>query len=650
MNRSFYNGVLGMKSYQFGIDVWGNNIANVNTAGYKENDVDFHSIFSQTIVTGNGTSPVENDVGLGGIETTTTQNFSQGSIQQTDNVFDLSINGNGFFSVLGSDGNKYYSRTGSFSRDNTGTLVSQTGEKLLGINPKTLSFDGKNWIYNSKIDTSNIFNNITALEPLIAPESIIFPAEATKEVSLKGNLNNSAMADDIKPANSNSDLGALYNTNGINMDIKNGQNLVFGFGNNINYDSGLITTDTCITDDEQDGKNVNIDFDVNDENIKLTLPDGSDKKTIIDAIAKALDDKNILYEKLDSGIRIKSENKLIIKNNDGDYFKNSAAEVLTYKDSNLGAQDFTTIGDFNKILQDLADKTYPNITNITIDKEGKINIFNNSDNVINATLLKANNSNDKFIENLGRLGNTINPNTASSSLKFNHSYEGFTGDIIDSAGNKNDLKFDFIKTHSKNNQTTWTLTISEISPEGVVLSTKTQDLIFDSDGGLLTPNKITIDNNGIQTEVKLGQNFSGITTFAKENTGYQYSQDGILEGYLDNYDINDEGLIVATFSNNRDGVIGAIPLFHFQNNQGLDNVGGNKYTPTSNSGSPITYKDINGNYLPGAIIKNYSLEMSNVKMQEAMTELLILQKAFGANAKSITTSDQMIQKAIDMKR
>jgi len=543
MISSLYNGVTGIKTYQTGIDVWGDNIANVNTTAYKAQNVDFATLFNSgntstyTGMTIN--SPiVTSDIGLGGATAVTTMDTRQGSIKNTDNVFDLAIEGGGFFKVQGANGEDFYTRAGDFKRDNTGTIVNSNGEKLLGIDAKTLIKKGNTWEFNSNIDTSNIFSNTTNLTPLIAPESITFPALATKKISLAGNLNNSNIAENVKPANLDSDFGVLYNNYSNNMNIKNGQNLVFGFGENISYDSGLIKISNCINDDSIDGKDVNIDFNVNGVNIKLTLPDGSTKSQIIDAVAQKLDENNILYDKTNVGITIKAKNKLIITNN-GDIFKNASAEVLTYKEkADTTKGEFTTIKDFTDELQNLANSTYPNITTVGIDKKGQIYIKNNSDTPINTISLKANNTNDMFFENLGRLGNQINPNTASSSLAFNHSYEGFSGEIIDSQGNKNNLKFDFLKTKVTTNTTTWSATITETLPDGTIISTKQQKFIFNKDGGLLTPTTITIDNNGTTTNIDFGGNFKGLTSFAKKNTGYQYSQDGLLGGYLNGYDMN----------------------------------------------------------------------------------------------------------------
>ncbi|QMS58712.1 flagellar hook protein FlgE [Campylobacter fetus] len=96
--------------------------------------------------------------------------------------------------------------------------------------------------------------------------------------------------------------------------------------------------------------------------------------------------------------------------------------------------------------------------------------------------------------------------------------------------------------------------------------------------------------------------------------------------------------------------VAKVALYHFQNNQGLSKSSENTYQTTANSGQPIFYQDQNGNVVYGAAIKNSTLEMSNVDLGVSLTDLIIMQKAYDASAKSITTSDQMIQKAINMKK
>jgi flagellar hook protein FlgE len=341
--------------------------------------------------------------------------------------------------------------------------------------------------------------------------------------------------------------------------MQNGQDVVFSFGDNTSYDNGLVRYDMCISDDKIDGNDVNVDFDVNGENIKLTLPDGSTSKEITDAVAKALDDKNILYDKTDNSITIKDQNGLKIKSNGGDLItSNSDIQRLVYQSDDNTGNNFTTMDDFMNKLQDMADFTYPDDATVTLDDKGQIFINNTTDSKeLTTTSFATSNSNDMFMTNLGHLGSIIKPNTSSNSLAFNQNYQGFTGDIIDANGNDNELKFDFYKTKIDGSNTTWNMKISEYDTDGNLISSTNQDLVFDNIGGLITPNPatITIDNNGTPATIDLGGNFTGITAIDKDNIGFSYTKDGILNGYLENYDINDNGEIIAAFSNGKTGVL-----------------------------------------------------------------------------------------------
>ena len=89
--------------------------------------------------------------------------------------------------------------------------------------------------------------------------------------------------------------------------------------------------------------------------------------------------------------------------------------------------------------------------------------------------------------------------------------------------------------------------------------------------------------------------------------------------------------------------------FHFQNEQGLQKIGDTEFATTDNSGEAMFYTDKNGDVIQGAKILEKTLETSNVSTAEALTQLIITQKAYDANAKCVTTSDQMIQRALALK-
>ncbi len=139
MMRSMFSGVSGLRAHQLKMDTIGNNIANVNTVGFKSQRTTFQEVFNQTLRGAGspqegkgGTNPQQ--VGLG-ISLSSIDTFhSRGAVQRTDNLTDLAINGDGFFILSNSaDGlSRSYSRAGNFSLDDDGNLVAANGYKVLG--------------------------------------------------------------------------------------------------------------------------------------------------------------------------------------------------------------------------------------------------------------------------------------------------------------------------------------------------------------------------------------------------------------------------------------------------------------------------------------------------------------------------------------
>jgi len=160
----------------------------------------------------------------------------------------------------------------------------------------------------------------------------------------------------------------------------------------------------------------------------------------------------------------------------------------------------------------------------------------------------------------------------------------------------------------------------------------------------------TIDNNGSPITIDLGSGFSGITSISNTPISSSNNANGTIGGDLVGYDINKDGVVVATFTNGMQSSVGRIAVYHFKNDQGLNRLTGSHFQSTSNSGKPLFFQDAKGNNTIGTGITNFNLEGSNIGMSYGLTELIILQRAYDANSKSITTADQMIQKALSMHR
>ncbi|HZP41921.1 MAG TPA: flagellar basal-body rod protein FlgG [Candidatus Binatia bacterium] len=136
MIRALYTAATGMNAQQLQIDVVANNLANVNTAGFKKSRADFEDLLYQTLKapgtpsTTNTQTPTGIQVGLGAKPAAIQRINTQGDYNQTGNVFDLAIEGPGFFQVTLPDGTLAYTRDGAFKLDNAGKMVTSDGMPL----------------------------------------------------------------------------------------------------------------------------------------------------------------------------------------------------------------------------------------------------------------------------------------------------------------------------------------------------------------------------------------------------------------------------------------------------------------------------------------------------------------------------------------
>ena len=175
MLRSLYSGISGLRAHQTMLDVTGNNIANVNTAGFKASSTEFQDTLSQLTQgagapqadTG-GTNPAQ--VGLGVRVAAVSTNFSQGSSQTTGRGTDMMISGEGFF-ITGKGGQQFYTRAGAFDMDAAGRLVSPDGGILQGWSA-----------VNGAVNVGG------AVGPITLSPNTTAPAVATSRSSLEGNL------------------------------------------------------------------------------------------------------------------------------------------------------------------------------------------------------------------------------------------------------------------------------------------------------------------------------------------------------------------------------------------------------------------------------------------------------------------------------
>jgi flagellar hook protein FlgE len=237
----------------------------------------------------------------------------------------------------------------------------------------------------------------------------------------------------------------------------------------------------------------------------------------------------------------------------------------------------------------------------------------------------------------------------SGNIGIKDTLQSMSVNLINSDGTKNVLKLEFKKSATQvlpGSQ--WDIKATTQTSDGkTIYDTKTGTISFDSTGEQISNTLGTIDNNGLPITIDLGSKYSGIVSTNSAVNNYNLA-DGNLFGDLIGYEINSNAEVIASFTNGLQSSIGKIAVFHFANDQGLSRASGSKFEATSNSGKAIFFQNADGENILGAKVSNFKLENSNVAMSSALTELIIFQRAYDANAKIVTTSDQMIQKALQM--
>ena len=167
----FNTALSGLNANSSAIDIVGNNLANLNTTGYKADTVEFQDLMSQQL----GASSATNQVGLGVSGAESVPQFTQGSITQTTGAFDAGIQGNGFFVVSGPNNQLLYTRAGNFTLDPNGQLQTASGEDVQGWNA-----------------VNGVVNPNSAVSNIVVPLNGVTPATATANMSATVNLDSSA--------------------------------------------------------------------------------------------------------------------------------------------------------------------------------------------------------------------------------------------------------------------------------------------------------------------------------------------------------------------------------------------------------------------------------------------------------------------------
>lgn len=234
--------------------------------------------------------------------------------------------------------------------------------------------------------------------------------------------------------------------------------------------------------------------------------------------------------------------------------------------------------------------------------------------------------------------------------------------IYDSQGGAHDVTAYFVKTADN----AWDVHYVNVDPAdpALLVDAGTQALTFGTDGSLTddnsatainfnfgaavtTPQPVTFNLGTGTGETPAGTGLDGTTQFASDFAVSKLSQDGYSSGSLQNVVIDDSGVMTGIFTNGQSRTIGQIALAKFAAPEGLAKLGRNLYGESFGSGQPIVSAAGTGGL--GRVLSN-SLELSNVDLAAEFVNMITSQRSFQANSRVITTSDELLQELVNLKR
>ncbi|HWU83911.1 MAG TPA: flagellar hook protein FlgE [Rhodocyclaceae bacterium] len=262
---------------------------------------------------------------------------------------------------------------------------------------------------------------------------------------------------------------------------------------------------------------------------------------------------------------------------------------------------------------------------------------------------------------------TNTPFDPTDSLSYNSST---TQTVYDSLGNPHNLQLYFVKTGTANEWSLYTQLDSDPStlndpvyndgaihpPETVARPTATGPLTLDfsSAGALTTTQPLTLwPATGYPMATTTGADpllftldLTGSTQYGADFGVNTLNQDGYASGRLSGISVASDGTVQGLYSNGRTRDMGRLVLATFQNPNGLQNVGGNLWQETADSGQPITGTPGQGNL---GLIQSASIEDSNVDLTQELVSMIVQQRAYQANAQTIKTQDQVLQTLVNLR-
>ena len=361
------------------------------------------------------------------------------------------------------------------------------------------------------------------------------------------------------------------------------------------------------------------------------------------------------YNNKNDGVRVtvNAQGQFEINNPAGDAFNED------YYNENTFAQGKDKDGD---VITDATVVTGTTPDNKNTNEDDKIVTI--AVTALSTDAVNTNTRMEKAFSNLnGSLSIGASTGKTSSALKM--SAHSMTTEFYDSLGSKHEITVEYRKvSYSPENGTEWSIMVTvpepgviNLDPEaGAYKNVVTGNIRFGTDGSLIGYSPSTINytaNNGSAAGQTISLNFGtlggfdGITSYDEKSNTENIAQDGYTGGTLNGLRIDQSGKIIGSFTNGHSLALAQVSMATFTNNNGLEKLGGNVWGETANSGAPVIGAASTGSR---GKINASTLEMSNVDLSHAFTQLIVIQRGYQANSKTITTSDNMLNTLLQLKQ
>lgn len=698
MSNSLAASSSGLRVHQQMLDVVGNNLANVNTPGYKSQRIRFSNQFSVLLESSSGPSenaggknPVE--IGLGvqvaGVDT----KFTQGTTESTGNKLDLAIQDNGFFLVR-HDKDYLVGRAGAFSIDSNNYLVdSSTGDRLQRVGT-----------VGEGTATAPAFQ-IPGNNDISIRNGITIPGKATENITFRGNLDARAdlplatvltsaqpLTANGQPATLGTPLDALDQTNasyaagdrililGSRADGSTFDTAYTALGSGADTLGSLLNTINTAVLSGTPGIGATASLD-NSGRIVLAANDpGTSKLTLTltsdpaDAVAASGVTDFTAFGRTVEG-RPGGKTTTVMEVFDGQFTAHNVTftfQKRTFNSWNLiasleeGAGTITRYGEDNAVaglrfnengsfagIDGTATAQTLAMTKALTVGQAPATLTTPLDSLDQHTQGAYDAADVLMITGTDRDGRAITPVSFSPAGKtvgdlidaINDAFHTATA-LLDSSGN-------ILLTSDTTGQSELTLNLADgLSNVGVTSFGSFAEAVRGSDGDdSIIFEMSNVSGFGARQTIHLefgSQNgFDGLTQFGGFNSAASTNQDGFAQGTLVDQEVQQNGVIMGQFSNGRTEPLAQIAIATFANAQGLERVGNNYFKPNPSSGTPIITTAQAGN---AGSIQSGVLESSNVDVGVEFTQLIAAQRGFQVNARAFSIANQLLEETANLLR